>query len=89
MRACSYKHRPQFRGMGEEDSDVDEAREIQRDRNPGLADVACRQPGNFVEPIDDGVAVDLQPPRRSHKIEATFTPGDECLLEDAKIFLSR
>ena len=35
----------------------DEAREIESDRHPWLADVARGQPGNLVEPVDHRVAV--------------------------------
>ena len=65
---------------------VDKAREIQRDRHPRSADVARRQPGDLVEPVDDRVAVDRQPLRRRHEVEATFAPGDERCFSAEKSF---
>lgn len=59
---------------------ADDAREIERDSHCRFTDVACRHSGDLVEPVDDGVAVDGEPPRGQHEIETAFTPGDERVL---------
>jgi hypothetical protein len=56
---------------------VDDAGDVQSDRQPVLIERALKQSGDLVETVDERIAMDVQVFRRPRRVESGLAPRDQ------------